>query len=494
VIVAGAGLLTWRAVPGRHAVDSLAGKTRIVVLPFENLTQDRADDWLASAFSDSLTAGLQDVESLLCVSRDRVVETYRQQRTREGSAVDASFLRQISERLGVRYYVRGSYQRLGDEIKVVVQLIDTADSAIRAQESVTERFASLLKVEDDLGRRLAAQFEAGNRTPAPRVETSSLDAHQAFVEGRNAYAASSLDRASDRLRRAVQLDPRFAEAWALLSKTNARLAADSAFGAGSFGEFRNAALSAARRATELDPSNYDAHTAQALAYRVSGELDKWRAEAQRAIAANPRVAEGYELIADSYAAMPAYGCKRDRNQTLADQYFTTALEIEPSFGAAYANFTYHLYWSARTEQAVDLADRGLRVLPNHAGIMRAKSAALMRLARADAAEQQIEAIAAAGQNLNAQDHYVLGGVALIRGDAERAKKEFDVALTLLPTATFPLAIARAYLDNRRLEEGLRFLDRAVSLEPACAQFAATSPAFAPYRDTPQFRARLATWK
>ena len=69
-----AAVLVWTIVHGRHtAVDPLAGKKRIVVLPFENLTRDRKDDWLAGAFSDSLTIGLQDLDDVICISRDRIV-------------------------------------------------------------------------------------------------------------------------------------------------------------------------------------------------------------------------------------------------------------------------------------------------------------------------------------------------------------------------------------------------------------------------------------
>jgi hypothetical protein len=63
----------------------------------------------------------------------------------------------------------------------------------------------------------------------------------------------------------------------------------------------------------------------------------------------------------------------------------------------------------------------------------------------------------------------------------------------LPTTITLLAIARAYLDARQLDAGLSHLDRAVALDPFCAQFAAATPAFVPHRDTPQFRTRLARW-
>src|SRR5205823_607177 len=104
--VAAAGL--WRV--GRRpatAADPVSGKTRVVVLPFENLTRNPADDWLSAAFSDSITSALRDLDDLIVVSRDRVAELYGERSIKEASAPAAATLRHVAETLGVRYYVHG---------------------------------------------------------------------------------------------------------------------------------------------------------------------------------------------------------------------------------------------------------------------------------------------------------------------------------------------------------------------------------------------------
>src|SRR5437773_1252832 len=90
LIIAVVSGVSWR-LQRSHAMggNALAGKARVAVLPFENLAPNRADDWLGSAFSDSVTAGLEGVEGLICVSRDRIVELYHQRGIRDASAVDA---------------------------------------------------------------------------------------------------------------------------------------------------------------------------------------------------------------------------------------------------------------------------------------------------------------------------------------------------------------------------------------------------------------------
>jgi hypothetical protein len=120
--------------------------------------------------------------------------------------------------------------------------------------------------------------------------------------------------------------------------------------------------------------------------------------------------------------------------------------------------------------------------------------ALARLGRSEEAEEAIRQILGAGAAMSAQDHVILGSVGLSRGETDAAAREFATAAARLPTTATFLAIARGYLDAHALETGLSYLDRTVTLESACAQFAAATPAFAPYRELPQFRARLSAWR
>ena len=489
------GIGVWMSArPNVSPSDPRASKTRVAVLPFENLTNDRADDWLAAAFAESLTASLQAVDPLVAVSRDRIVEVYRRQGLIDASPLDTSALRRLTESLRVRYVVHGSYQKVGDRIKVTARLVGAESGAIETQESVTDDFANLLKVEDDLGQRFARALHAGARATHARIQTTSIEAYRAFVEGRTLYAQTRHLDAAAPLTRATTLDPQYAQAWALLGKNQARLATITVISSGAVDDLRRNALEYAQRAVALAPDLYDAHVALALAYRELEDFQQWRAEALKAIELSPEIAEAHELVADSYFAGNAWGCRRDRNAPLAERYFKTALELDPLWAAPYANLSYHFSWSGREDDALRIADQGLAVLPNNPTITRARALTLTRLGRVDDAESAIRQMLAAGAAMSGQDHLVLGSVALARGHVEAAAREFETTSARLPTTITFLAIARAYLDGRQLETGLSYLDRAVALDGACAQFAATTAAFTPYRDAPQFHARLTAWQ
>lgn len=473
--------------------DLLAGKTLVVVLPFENLNGDPANDWLASAFSDSLTSGLQHRDTLIPVGRDRIVELYRQQGLRDAAPADAAVLRRVAQTLGVQYFVHGSYQRSADDIKVIARLIAVDDGTIEAQETVTDAYRNLLELEDDLAGRFATKLQASPRSNS-RDETKSLEAYQAAIEGRTLYAQSRFTEALPPLTRATTLDPQYAQAWALLSKTHARLATIAVISSGSAGQLSRDALSHANRAVELAPELYDAHVALALAYRGLGDFQRWRAGAQKAIELNPSIGEAYALLADSYFAGNAFGCQRDRDARRAEENYRTAIRLDRRLSAAYSNFSYHFSWLGREDEALRIAEEAVRVMSADANSKRARALALVRLRRVDEAERELRRMVDGGAAMSGQDHLTLGAIALARGNADLAAREFRTTLSRLPTSAFQLAIARTYLENQLLEEGLTHLDEAVAIEPSCAAFVAASPAFAPYRDTPAFRARLDAWK
>jgi DNA-binding winged helix-turn-helix (wHTH) protein/TolB-like protein len=477
-----------------RSADTGDGPIRIAVLPFENLTGETADDWLAAAFSTSLAAGLQRVDSIVTVSRERVVEVYRQRNVREARAAAAVVQRDIAAALGVRYVVHGNYQRVGDRIKVIAQLADAADGSVRAQETVTDSFENLLKVEDDLAARFAARLESRPTRVGAAPRTHSLAAHQASVEGQTLYAEDRFADAIGPLTRATTLDPSHATAWALLSKAHARMATISVISSGAVDELHRSALSEADRAVQLAPALYDAQVAVALASRGRGDLARWRTAAENAIAIHPLLAEAHALLADSYFAGNAFGCGRDRDPLRAEQHYRTALTLDPRLAAAHANFSYHYSWLTREADALTAADAGLTQLPGNRNLMRARALALIRLSRVDEAEREIRRMIDDGAAVSGQDHLIMGLIALARNDQVQAGREFQTALSRLPTSAFPLAIGRALLEVDRVDEALRHLDRAVAVEPSCSVFIATSPAFAPHRNRTEFASRLAEWR
>ena len=491
LVIAIVGIGAWRAARRTAAANAVSGRTRVVVLPFENLTRNASDDWLAAAFSDSITSALRDLDDLVVVSRDRIVELYGERGMKEASVVPAPVLRQLSQTLGVRYYVHGNYQRVGDEIRVVARVVDAESDAVQAQQTVTDQAGHLFAIEDTLARQLAVGLRS-SRTPAPRHEPSSLEAYRLITEGQQRYAGMQFTEAIDKAKQAVMLDERYALGWAVLAMSYARAVAPSTYSGGSQQDYRERAEEAARRAVALDPTLYEAHLALALSARALKRIGEWRSEAERAIAINPRVGEAYEQLADSYNLTPSFGCNHDHDPTRAEQLYREAIAIDPRLAAAYANLIYHLHFMLRFDEALRVAQAGLTALPNHPGILRARATALMFADRLDESARDIDTVSHGGKDLGIQDLWTLASIDLKRGARDRAAARFDEVTRRYPgDPVWDLSIARVYLTLGDFANAATRLRNAIAIDSACGRFVSETPAYAPYRTNPQVAALIA---
>ena len=174
-----------------------SGPFRLIVLPFENVNPQPDDAWLAVAFADSLTFGLRNVENIIIVHREH--------------SDTAAEPRRLVETLDVRYCVKGSVQRVGDDLKVVVRLIDAATGTIALQESVTDCFSNLLSLEDTIADRFAAAFEAPRAGPVAN-RTQTLAAYKRVVLASELHRTGRYQEAAHHLEITVTQDAQYSDA------------------------------------------------------------------------------------------------------------------------------------------------------------------------------------------------------------------------------------------------------------------------------------------
>lgn len=469
------------APTGARLPASGEGPPRLFVFPFQNLSRQASDEWLAGALADSLTLGLRDVENIVLVNRDQLIEM-NQSRNPE--------LERVAKSLGARFYVSGSYQRVGDDLKVVARMVDTHTGTITLQESLTDRFDSLLRIEDELARRFATTLE---RTPtaARKVQTASLSAYESVARANDLYLDGRFSDAVQQLEHATTLDGNYADAWALLGKSYAQLSAPNNVDRGARTEILAKALSASQKAIALNPNLYEAQLALATTYQLQEEVESWRIAAQKAIDLNDRLAEGYVLLGDSYGASPGFGCSRKRDADLAERSYRKALQLNPSFGAAHARLITTLFWSGRVEDALRQSDEALKLLPGNISIQRVRAVSLAWLGRADELEQQAQKIATLVDHPNVLDKWLLAVISLLRGSAAVAAPGFQEAIAGGPVIVREIDTGRIYAQSGRMKESVDHLRRAFALDSSCAVFVSESRAFETYRKDPALQTLLA---
>jgi TolB-like protein/DNA-binding winged helix-turn-helix (wHTH) protein len=134
---------------GRLWQQSSLPRLSLVVLPFENLSSDSGDDYLAAGVTDGLTAALSHIPGAFVIAR-ATASTYR------GKAAD---IRQIGQDLNVRYVVRGSIQRIGEVLKVNAELGSTETGAQLWSDSFNQPIADLAAGEEQIVIRMRSALD-----------------------------------------------------------------------------------------------------------------------------------------------------------------------------------------------------------------------------------------------------------------------------------------------------------------------------------------------
>jgi len=458
-----------------QANDDATATRRIAVLPFENLTRDPADEWLSRGFADALMLGLRQVRTLSLVNTERVSEVYQSLGVVESAALDPSASQTLSERLGVEYFVQGTYQHVGDSIKVAARLIAVDSNQVRAQETVTDRFNNLLSIQDQLGQRFAAALDSSVPAMSRVAGTSSIEAQQALVEARDLYQHGRWPEALAKSERAIALDPRYAPALALASKIQSRSTESAQATGEGEPERRAAGIRMATEAVDLDPTLYDARIALALANRAERRTEEWRAQAKAAIALNPRNAEGYALLGDSYSMSPDRGCARERDVTMAENYYRTAIALEP-IATAFNSRVANLMWAGRLDEAVAVVREGRRLEP-HYDTLRLWDILLSiemnrPIDRDDLGRLGTATIAGA---------YVHASALARLGDAVAASRELDDADRRANNAAYPaidIYMGHYYMKQGDVRRAITRFTQAVKIDPACRNVIAIEPLLA----------------
>jgi TolB-like protein/DNA-binding winged helix-turn-helix (wHTH) protein len=448
-------------------------KTRVAILPFENLSGQPEDRWLATAFADSLTFGLQARGNLLPVSRHGT-SNYPDRSRDETECLEA--IDGFCRSLGARYYVDGSYHKVGDELRVVARLVEVGSGNIVMQERATGRMADLLQLEDELARRFGGSLGSEQFLTGRRLEASAA-AQRMVSEARGLYASGRIEDAMETAKLVVETARGDAEAWALLAKTYGRLAGVSHFTGGARQWYQTQSLIAATRAIGLDCSSYEAHVAVALACREMGRVRPWRAAATKAIELGRRPAEAIVLLEGSYAEIVFCGYEPRGTTPLRPSY--AAVRLDPTVHRSWANLAHHLMYAGRAEEGVRAAYEGLRLHPNSSVIKSQLVMILMSLRRLDEAERVLDEAVSGRRSPTLEQQGRQATIDLWRGRPD-APAALGNVLAEGPPA-WQVVVAHAYIVAGMIKPALTHLEAACEADSACARwlFATRSPWWAP---------------
>src|SRR4029434_3305238 len=200
---------------------ALIPEKSIAILPFENLSSDKANAYFADGIHDEILMRLSKIADLKVISR---TSTQHYKSTPEN-------LREIAKQLGVTHIVEGRVQKSGDAVRVNVQLIRAANDSHLWADTFDRKLTDIFSVESEVAKAIADQLQAKltghQEQEIAEKPTHNPEAYEAYLRGL-AYSLKTANNPADflsaqkYLREAVRLDPKFALSWALLSYVDAR--------------------------------------------------------------------------------------------------------------------------------------------------------------------------------------------------------------------------------------------------------------------------------
>src|SRR5437870_1296234 len=233
----------------------------IAVLPFQNLSDENENAYFADGIQDDILTNLSKISDLKVISRTSVM-LYR------GSGIRNA--RDIGKALGVATILEGSVRRIGNRVRVNVQLINTANDEHIWAEDYDRDLTDVFAIQTDLAKKITGELQAklspAEKAQMERKPTENGEAYLAFVQANNLGCAledfDKLKQSEQLYERAIQLDPNFALAVARSSLVQSWLVHTY----DPTRERREQARTLAERALQLQPDLPEAHLAVGSSY------------------------------------------------------------------------------------------------------------------------------------------------------------------------------------------------------------------------------------
>jgi adenylate cyclase len=423
----------------------------VCVLPFQNMSGDSEQEYFSDGISEDITTDLSQVSALEVIARNTAF-------TFKGQSVDVC---EVAKKLGVTHVLEGSVRKAGERVRITAQLIDGNTGghvwADRFDRGLEDIFAIQDEISEAIVKALKLKLLPEEKEAIEKRGTTNVEAYNLYLLARQYWVTGNHGdpRREERVMRicgrAVEIDPNYAKAWALLAIAQSSLA----YG---FGRQVDDGVAAAHTALSIDPTVAEAHCAMARRLDERGQPAEAAAEIEK----------GLQLAPDSWELNKEAGrlSLRRRDFAKAMTHYEKAVEVMDSDFHAWAMLTTCYQSQGRSEDV-------------------RRSASRMVSEAQKAIQQDPSNGAALG---------ILAGGYAILGEVDRAREWIERALLIDPDNVnmkynFACVLA-AYVGDR--EEALHLLNRALAVaDEMYVRVAETDPDFDCLREDPEFQRIIA---
>jgi len=448
----------------------------VAVLPFANLCTEPDSEYFSDGVTFDIINHLAKILDLKVISRTSVMR-YRN--------TDKPMAR-IGRELGASAIVEGEVQRIGNRVRVSAQLVDASTDehlwADQYDRELVDVFAIQSEVAQEVARALQATLASGEKERIERRPTENFEAYNSYLKGRYFWEkrGQGLDKGLEYFRRALEIDPEYALAYAGLSDCYALLAF---YGLRSPVELLPAARTAALRALEIDDALAEAHSSLGWVRLVlDGDYPLAEESFRRAIELNPNYTPARYWYAS--ALLPT---GRIEEAVRQDE---RAVEIDPLSVFANAHLGWTLIGARQYSEAVRRLGFALELdplLPMTNSLLGVSYALASRpTAATKHGEQAVE--------VSDREPWFLGVLGWIYGwtgredDARAVLSELSAMTRKRYVRSYELALVHTGLGE--VESALSCLRAAQEERDAFMAFLPVDPRMDPLRQDPRFEVLL----
>ena len=333
----------------RSPLETADSNLRLAVLPFANLSPDANDDYFADGLTDELITRSSKIPSLRVIARTSILRY-------KGSSKS---LREVGQDLGVRMALEGSVRKVGNRVRITVQLVDTNSEehlwSSRYERPLDDIFAIQDEIAGHIANQVSTHLSGGARKPPAVIvhespDTQDLEAYASFLHGRKLFAEKTSEetirKALSFFEEAVRRDPKFARARVGIAECALYLGGE---GAEPYADTQKRGLEEVTKALELNEALADAHTCLASILLTTEDFVGSQREARRAMELNPSLADPYRWLAQIAAGRGAI----DEALTLLE----TAHQIDPLDINVIAFLGRVYFYSGRDSEALAFWER-----------------------------------------------------------------------------------------------------------------------------------------
>ena len=341
--------LLGKPFPAAH-IDSIA------VLPLNNLSDDREQDYFADGMTEALITDLGKVSALRVISRTSVMRYKDTDKP----------LPEIARELQVDALVEGTVVRAGDRLRITANLVQASPEKHIWAETYERNLSDVIALQNDVARTITQQIQI-QLTPEEHIRLTAShpvdpEAYKLNIKGRYFWVkrnGESFQRAMDYFQQAIDRDPTYAAPYSGLADCYVLFGSSFDVGGRAPNDVQPKAKAAALKALQLDNSLADAHNS--IAYvKLTYDWDWAGAEAEfkRSLALNPGYAHGHHW----YAHLLLSSGRRD--EALAES--NRALELDPVSPIINLHLGWHYLYTAQYDRAIEQLNKTLELDPDYA--------------------------------------------------------------------------------------------------------------------------------